>query len=152
LIDRKRGFAGKVEGLYGGKVHEMFKKEQKHSVKNWGLWKAVRKVMGRGVNWEVEWGEEEELVVGVLGRRMVAEEWTMETAVLVKDRRVGGREFTAFVWVSQSSIALEFRHIQPFCLYLDSAKCNLDEHTKPAWVRTCYTCVAQKVQPVPLLD
>jgi hypothetical protein len=28
--------------------------------------------MGRSVNWEDEWEEEEELVVGELGRRMVA--------------------------------------------------------------------------------
>ena len=31
--------------------------------------------MGRAMNWDDEWEDEEGPVVGVLGRRMVAEEW-----------------------------------------------------------------------------
>jgi len=52
----------------------MFKEEGKQSVKKGGLSKAVRKLMGRGVNWDDEWEEEKGLVVRELGRRMVAEE------------------------------------------------------------------------------
>ena len=32
--------------------------------------------MGRAFNWEEEWGQEE-MSVGELGRRMMAEEWSM---------------------------------------------------------------------------
>jgi hypothetical protein len=67
LVDRKRALAGKVEELYGGKEQERFKKEGKQSVKNRGLSKKIRKVMGRSVNWEDEWEEEKGLVVGELG-------------------------------------------------------------------------------------
>jgi hypothetical protein len=152
LVDRKRALPGKVEGLYGGKEQETFKKEGKQSVMNRGLSKKVRKVMGRRVNWEDEWEEEEGLVVGELGRRMVAEGWSMGEEALVKERRVTGRESTALVWVSTNSIAPELSQIQPFSSYLDSAKCNLDKNTKAAWVRARYKCVAQKVKPVPLSD
>jgi len=152
LVDRKRALARTVEGLYGGKEQEMFKKEGKQSVKKRGLSKKVRKVMGRSVNWDEEWEEEEGLVVGELGRRMVAEGWSMGEEALVKDRRVTGRESTALAWVSTNSIAPELSQIQHFSTYLDSAKCNLDENTKAAWVRARDKCVAQKVKPVPLSD
>ena len=33
--------------------------------------------MGRGANWEDEWEEEEGLIVSELGRKLVAEEWSM---------------------------------------------------------------------------
>jgi hypothetical protein len=33
--------------------------------------------MGRGVNWENKWEEEEELVVEELDRRMVEDKWSM---------------------------------------------------------------------------
>ena len=72
-IDRKRVFAGKVEGIYNGKEEESLKEEGKQSVRKGGLSKAVRKLMGRGVNWADEWKEEEGLIVGELGRRMVVE-------------------------------------------------------------------------------
>jgi hypothetical protein len=111
LVDRKRALAGKVEGLYGGKEQETFKKEGKQSVKKRGLSKKVRKVMGRSVNWEDEWEEEEGLVVGELGRRMVAEGWSMGEEALVKERRVTGRESTALAWVSKNSIAPELSQI-----------------------------------------
>jgi hypothetical protein len=104
------------------------------------------------VNWEDEWEEEEGLVVGDLGRRMVAEGWSMGEEALVKERRVTGRESMALVWVSKNSIAPELSQIQPFSSYLDSAKSNLDENTKAAWVCARYKCVAQKVKPVPLSD
>jgi len=64
LVDRKRALAGKVEGLYSGKEQETFKKEGKRSVKTRGQSKAVRKVMGIGMNCKDEWEEEEGLVVG----------------------------------------------------------------------------------------
>jgi len=108
--------------------------------------------MGRGVNWEDEWEEEEGLVVGELGRRMVAEEWSMGEEALVKERRVTGRESTALAWVSKNRIAPEHSHIQPFSSYLDSVNCNVDENTKAAWVCARYKCIAQKVKLVPLSD
>jgi len=52
--------------------------------------------MGRGMNWEDQWEEEEGLVVGDLGRRMVAEQWSMGEVALVKERRVTRRESTVF--------------------------------------------------------
>jgi hypothetical protein len=70
----------------------------------------------------------------------------------VEGRRVTGRESTAFAWVYKNRIAPELIQIQSFSLYRDSAKCNLDENTKAAWVHTCYKCIAQKVNLVPLSD
>jgi len=110
-VDRKRALAGKVEGLYSGKEQEMFKKEAKKSVKKGGLSKAVRRVMGRGVNRKDEWEEEEGLVVGELGRRIVAEDWSMGEKAVVKERGVTTRESTAFAWVSKNSIAPELSQI-----------------------------------------
>jgi hypothetical protein len=91
-----------------------------------GLSKVVRKVMGRGVNWEDEWEEEEGRVVGELGRRMVAEEWSMREEARVKERRITGGESTDCAWVSKNSVAPERSQIQPFSSYLDSVKCNQD--------------------------
>ena len=62
LVVRKRARAGKVEGVYNGKEKEMFRQE-KQSVRKEGQSKAERKLMRRGVNWEDEWEEQEELVV-----------------------------------------------------------------------------------------
>jgi len=45
LVDRQMVLAVRVEGLYGGKEQEPFKKEGKQSVKKKGLSKKVRKVM-----------------------------------------------------------------------------------------------------------
>jgi hypothetical protein len=100
LIDRKRVLGGKMEGLYGRNEQETFKNDGKQSVQIRGLSKAVRKEMGRGMNWEYEWEEEEGLVAGEMGSRMVAEEWSMGEEALVKERRVTGRESTAFALVS----------------------------------------------------
>ena len=152
LVDRKRALAGKVEGLYSGKEQETFKNDGKQSVKKGGLSKVVRKVMGREMNSEDEQEEEKGLVVGELGRWMVAEEWSMGEEALVKERRVTGRESMAFAWVSKNSIAPELSQIQPFSWCLDSAKCNLDENTKAAWLCGRYKCVAQRVKPVPMSD
>jgi hypothetical protein len=44
-----------------------------------------------------EWDEGEELVVGDLDSKMVADEWSMGEEGLVKESRVTGRESTAFV-------------------------------------------------------
>lgn len=63
-----------MEELHNGKEQETFKEDRKQSVREGGLSKAVRKLMGRGMKWENEWEVEEGLVVGDLGRRMVAEE------------------------------------------------------------------------------
>jgi len=134
LADREREREGKVEGLYGGKEQETFKKEAKQSVETRGLSKAVRKVMGRGDNWEDEWEEEEGLVIGDLDRRMVAGERSIGEEALVKEWRVTRIESTALAWVSQNCIAPELSQIQPCSSYLDSAKCNLDENTKAALV------------------
>jgi hypothetical protein len=104
----------------------------KQSVRRVGLWKAVRKLIGRGVNGEDQWEEEEELVVREWGRRMVIEEWPMEEEALGKERRVIGRESITFEWVSKNCIAPEFSQIQPNSLYIGLVKCNLGEHTKAA--------------------
>jgi hypothetical protein len=61
---------------------------------------------------------------------MVAEEWSMAEEIQVKTKNVSGRQSMTFAWVSQNIIALEFSQIYPFSLYLDLAKCNLDENTK----------------------
>ena len=122
-----------MEGLYNGKEKEMLK-EGKQSVRKERLSKAVRKPIGRGVNWEDEWEEEEGLVVGELGRRMVTEEWSMGDKALVQKRRVTRRESTTFACVSNDTNVPKLSQKQPFSLQLDSAKCNLDENTKGAWV------------------
>jgi hypothetical protein len=62
-----------VEGIYNGKEEGSFEEEGKQSVGKGGLSKAVRKLMGRGVSLEDVWEEEEGLIVGELGNRMVAE-------------------------------------------------------------------------------
>jgi len=58
LVDRKRVRAWKVEGLYNRKEKERFK-EGKQSVREGGQLKVVRKLMGTGMNWEVQWEQEE---------------------------------------------------------------------------------------------
>ena len=148
LVDRKRAHAGKVEGVYNGKDKEMFT-EGKQSVRKEGLSKVVRKLMGTGVNLENECEDQEELVVGELGRRMVAEEWSMGEEAMAKVWRVTRQESMTFVWGSKNSIALELSQIQPISLYLDSGKCNINENTKAACVRTLYNCDAQNEMPVP---
>jgi len=54
LVARKKALARKVEGLYNGKEKETFKVGE-YSFRKGRLSKAVRKLMGRGVNWEDEW-------------------------------------------------------------------------------------------------
>jgi hypothetical protein len=120
-IDRKRAFAGKVEGIYNGKEEGSFEEEGKQSVEKGGLSRAVRKLMGRGVNREDVWEEEDGLVVGELGRRMVAEEWSMGEEALAKERRVTRRESTTFARGSKNSIAPDLSQIQPFPSYFDSS-------------------------------
>ena len=70
----------------------------------------------------------------------------------MKERRVTERESTTFEWVFKNGITPDLSQIQPFSLYLDSAKCNLDQNSNAAWVHTCYKYVAQKVKPVRLPD
>lgn len=53
-------------------------------------------MMGRGVNCKVECKEDNRLVVGELGRRMVAEEWSMGSEALRKDRKVTWQESMTF--------------------------------------------------------
>jgi len=106
----------RVEGVDSEKEQETLKQEGIQTVKNRELLKVLRKQMGGGTNWEDKWEEEEGLVVGELGRKMVADEWLMGEQALVKERRVTGRESTTFVWVSKNSIALELSQIRPFCL------------------------------------
>lgn len=67
-------FAGKLDGIYNEKEVGLFKEEGKQSVRSEWLSKAVRKQMGSSVNWEDEWEEEEELIIGEFSRMMVAEE------------------------------------------------------------------------------
>jgi len=82
--------------------------------------------MRRVMNVEDEWDEEEGPAVKELGRRMVKEELLMAEEAVVKERWVPGREYTTLVSVSKNSIVSELSQIQPFSLYLDLAKCNLD--------------------------
>jgi len=105
LVNSKRVLAAKVEGLYSGKEQETFNEEKKLSIRITELSKVVRNVIGRGVNCEVECEEYNRLVVGELGRRMVAEEWSMAEETQVKNRRVTGRKSTTFAWVSKNIIA-----------------------------------------------
>jgi len=66
-----------------GMSSKTFRKEAEHSAKNGVLSQAVRKLMGKGMDWNDTCEEEEGLVVGELGRRMVAEEWSMGEESLV---------------------------------------------------------------------
>ena len=77
LFDRKRALGGEVEGSYNGKEQQTFKEEGNLSVRNRGLSQAVWKPMGEGMNLDDEWDKAEGLLVGGLGRRMVAERWSM---------------------------------------------------------------------------
>jgi len=56
---------------------------------------------------------------------MVAEECSMGQESLVKERRGTRRESTTLKWVSENCIDVELSQIQPFSMYLDSAKYNL---------------------------
>ena len=152
LVDRKRALGGKVEGLYIGKEQETFEEGGKQSVNKGGLSKAVRKVMGRGLNWNDEWEQEEGLVVRELGRRMLPEEWSIREEAPVKDRRLTGTEFTTFGCGSKNTIAPELGQIQSISSYIDLAKCNFDESTKAALVCAHYKCVTKIVKSAPLLD
>jgi hypothetical protein len=69
-----------------------------------------------------EWDEGEELVVGDVGSKMVADEWLMGEEGLVKERRVTGGESTAFVRVCNNTITPEYSELQPFSSYLDLTK------------------------------
>jgi len=90
--------------------------------------------MGTGVNWEEEWQDKEGQLVGVLGKRIVAEEWSMGEDALVKESRLTRRESTTFVQDFENTISLEPTEIHVFSSSLDSAKCDLEEITKAAWV------------------
>jgi hypothetical protein len=68
------------------------------------------------------WDEGEELVVGNLGSKMVADEWSMGEEGLVNERRVTGRKSTAFVQVCNNTITPEHSELQPFSSYLDLTK------------------------------
>jgi len=64
VVDSKTSLAGKVECVYNVNLQETLKEERQQSVNNEGLFKAVRKLMVRGVNREDKWEEKEGLVVG----------------------------------------------------------------------------------------
>jgi hypothetical protein len=83
---------------------------------------------------------------------MVIEQWLRGEETLPKERRVTGRESTAFGSVSNNSIAPERNQIQPIFSYIDLVNCNLDKNTKAVCMRAHYKCVAQKVKPDPLSD
>ena len=148
LVDRNRALAEKVEGLYIGKELETFKEEWKPSFTKGGVSKAVRKLMGRSVNWEDEREEEEGQAVREWGRRIVAGEWSIGEEPLVKEWQVTGRESMTSTWVFKNSIAPELSQIQPFYSYLDWAKCNLDESPNPAWICARYEYLTRKVKPI----
>jgi hypothetical protein len=62
-----------VERIFTGKEEGSFNDKGKQSVSQEGVLKAARKLMGRGVNWELEWEAENGPIEGDLGKRMVAE-------------------------------------------------------------------------------
>ena len=128
--------AAKMDALYCRKEQETFKEERTQSVKMGGLSNPVRELMGRGVNWEDEGKEEEGLVVGELGTRVLAEQWSMGEAALVQYRMVTGRESMTYMWVPKNSIASELSQIQPFSSYLDLVKCNFNKNDTAACVCT----------------
>lgn len=68
MVDRQRVLAGKAEGLYNGNELGMFKQEGKRAVNRGGRLKGPSKLMGRGMNWVIQCGEEEDLAVGELDR------------------------------------------------------------------------------------
>jgi hypothetical protein len=76
----------------------------------------------------------------------------MGEEALVKQKRVPGREITTFAWISKNRTVPELSQFRPCSTYLDSAKCDLVENTKAAWVRAHYKSFAQEVKAVPLLD
>ena len=78
----RRGTA-QIEGTGGdGKAEDANRLEASRKIEEQkgksgeGLSVQVRKVMGWAFNLEEEWGQEE-MSVGELGRRMIAEEWSM---------------------------------------------------------------------------
>jgi hypothetical protein len=69
--------------------------------------------MGRGVNWEDEWEDEEELIVRELARKMEGEDKSIGEKVLAKERRGPWKESMTFAWVSKHSIALQQHSVYP---------------------------------------
>jgi len=63
-----------VEGLSNGREKVSFEEEGKQSFEEGGRSKAARQQIGRGMSTEVVLEEEERLVVGELGRSLVAEQ------------------------------------------------------------------------------
>jgi hypothetical protein len=92
------------------------KDEGTQSVTFGRLLKGVGKLMGIHMNWEGECIEEEELVVGELDRRMVAEEWSMGREDVVKQRRVPGEnpqhwhEFLTIAWLRYIANRNDYPH------------------------------------------
>jgi hypothetical protein len=152
FINRKRALAEKVEGSYCTKEQEMFMEDPKQSAKNGALSETVRKLLGRGMDKENMCEEEEGLVVGDLGRRMVAQEWLIGEEPLVKEMRGTRGESTTIACGSKRSIGPALSQIQNISSSLDSAKCNVEDKTNTAWVHVCYKCVAQKVHPASMSD
>lgn len=54
------------------------------------------------MNWYNELEKEKRLLVGELGRRIVAEKCSIGEEALEKTRRVSGRESMTFAWVSKT--------------------------------------------------
>lgn len=76
----------------------------------------------------------------------------MGEEVLVKKRRVTGRDSMTLVWVSKNNIAPELSQIQSFSSHHDLEKCNMDKSTQAAQLFTHYKCIALNVKPVLLSD
>jgi len=110
-----------VEGISNRKDEGLSEEDGKQPVEKGALWKAGRNLMGRGVNRENVWEEDEGLAIRELGRRMVTEARLMGEEALVKEGRVTRRKSTTLVWVSKNRIALELSQIQPFSSDFDTA-------------------------------
>jgi len=126
LINRKRVFAGKLEGIYTRREEESSKAEGKQSGRKGVLLKTVKNQMGRGMNWEHKWEEEEDMVLRELGRRMLKEQLSMRDKALVMGMMVTWRHSLTLTWVSNISITPECRQIYLLSTYFTLAKCNFD--------------------------
>ena len=146
--DGKAGDANRSEA--SGRIEEQKGKSDE------GLSVQVRKVlMGRAFNYGEEWGQEE-MSVGELGRRMMAEEWSMNEKAVMKSRKLTGRELcrdgpgSSDEHRMQSSFrCLESYSEQPSVKTgskLESGGDASDHDLKlgEAWVRAKYKCVARK--------
>ena len=121
----------------------------------------VSKIMGRAFNWEEVWGQEE-MSVGELGRRMMAEEWWMNEKALMKLRKLMGRELCrdGLGFSDKYRMQSSFHYLESYSkqqsvktgrmLGRGGDASDHDLKLGEAWVRAKYKYVAKKVKPIAL--